>query len=102
MGHNTNTKMGYHTKINTDKLKEHLESIERQQTIEAPFWTQLCFNDTRKEYGFSQELWATSFDHACKKAATYWRVESNVPDGMSYMVWGAGGSIKMVTPLPKS
>jgi|TARA_Y100000015_G_scaffold40865_1_gene46269 hypothetical protein len=94
------TKMGYHTKINTDKLKKHLESIEHQQTIEAPFWTQLCFNDTRKEYGFSQELWATSFDDACKKAAAYWRVESNVPDGMSYMVWGAGGSIKMVTPLP--
>ena len=33
MGHNTNTKMGYHTKINTDKLKKHLESIEHQQKI---------------------------------------------------------------------
>ena len=94
--------MGYVNKINDEKLKAHMASLEQQQNVWASFWTQLCLNDTRKPYGFSEELWATSFDDACKKAATYWRVESNVPDGMSYMVWGAGGSIKMVTPLPRS
>ena len=94
--------MPYVEKISTEKLKKHLSSIAHQQKIEASFWTQLCFNDTNKPYGFSEELWATSFDDACKKAATYWRVESNVPEGMSYMVWGAGGSIKLVTPLPRS
>ena len=92
--------MGYITKINTEKLKKHLESMEHQQNVEAIFWTQLCFNDTRKPSGFSEELFASSFDDACKQAATYWRVQSRVPEGMSYMVWGAGGSIKMVTPLP--
>ena len=87
-------------KINCEKLKKHLASLEKQQNVESTFWTQLCFNDTRKPHLFSEELWAKSFDDACKQAATFWRVESRVPEGMSYMVWGSGGSIKMVTPLP--
>jgi hypothetical protein len=89
--------MPRHKAANWNGLTETLKRAETSQNRLCPFFTQLCHNNTTRPIGYTEEIMASNFNEACAMAANIW--EGKIPPGISYMVWGTGGSIKLIMPI---